>query len=84
MASFRRRPFDCLSSFRQQWDKFSDQIDKVDRHLTTLQNSFGDLSGTRRNVMERELRRVAEIEAQRELGVDPEETWPPLREVEAG
>ena len=38
---------DCLGSFGEQWQKFSENIDKVDRHLGTLNNSFGELSGTR-------------------------------------
>jgi DNA recombination protein RmuC len=74
---------DCLVDFRKQWGMFSEQVDKVEKHLGTLQNSFGDLSGARRNVMERQLRKVDELEAQREVGADPDRTWPPLREVEA-
>ena len=46
----------ALAGFGEQWQKFSDQIDKVDRHLGTLTNSFGELSGTRRrNQLERQL-----------------------------
>ncbi len=74
---------ECLVGFRKQWSLFGEQIDKVEKHLGTLQNSVGDLSGTRRNVLERELRRIDELEAQREVGADPDQDWPPLREVDA-
>ena len=43
---------DCLASFGEQWDRFSTQIDKVDKHLGTLTNSFGELSGPRRRMLE--------------------------------
>jgi DNA recombination protein RmuC len=52
-----------LSGFRGEWAKFSEQIDKVGRHLDTLNNSFDMLQGTRRNVMERTMRKVDELQA---------------------
>jgi DNA recombination protein RmuC len=75
---------ECLAGFRQEWGKFSDHVDKVGNQLSTLNNGFEQLSGTRRNVMERQLRKVDELDAQREVGADPDADWPPLREVEAG
>lgn len=52
-----------LTGFRGEWSKFSEQVDKVGRHLETLNNSFDALQGTRRNVMERTLRKVDELQA---------------------
>ena len=34
---------DCLAKFGDQWHKFSAQVDKVEKHLDMLSNSFGDL-----------------------------------------
>jgi DNA recombination protein RmuC len=50
-----------LGDFSRQWDKFSESIDKVEKHLATLQNSVGEMSGTRRRVLQRQLDRVAEL-----------------------
>ena len=74
---------ECLAGFRKEWGKFSEHVDKVGNQLSTLNNGFEQLSGTRRNVMERQLRRVDELEAQRQIGADPDAEWPPLREVGA-
>jgi DNA recombination protein RmuC len=79
-----------LSGFRGEWSKFSEQVDKVGRHLDTLNNSFDALQGTRRNVMERTLRKVDELQAAEAddvmevamASVDPgerPEIGPPLR-----
>jgi len=52
---------DCLAGFGEQWQKFSGQIDKVERHISTLNNSFGDLAGTRRRQLERQLDRIEDV-----------------------
>lgn len=75
----------CLAGFGEQWRKFSEQIDKVDRHLDTLTRSFGDLSGTRRRQLERQLDRIDDVRSRN--GVDDESpvlgqaSLPVLREV---
>ncbi|MEM8708177.1 MAG: DNA recombination protein RmuC [Actinomycetota bacterium] len=51
----------ALAGFNEQWQKFSEQIDKVDRHIGTLTNSFGELSGARRNQLERQLGKIEAI-----------------------
>ncbi len=52
---------DCLSGFGEQWQKFSGQIDKVERHISTLTNSFGELAGARRRQLERQLDRIEDV-----------------------
>lgn len=56
---------ECLSQFKTEWDKFSDQVDKHGRHLATAQKSFDQLSGTRTNQMQRKLNRIDELQASR-------------------
>ena len=79
---------DCLSSFGKQWQEFSGQVDKVDKHLGTLNNSFGELSGPRRRQLERQLDKIDEIRSRVGAAEDgpvlAAPSAPPLREVEAG
>ena len=51
----------CLAGFGAQWRAFSEQIDKVDRHLDTLGRSIGELSGVRRRQLERHLARIDDL-----------------------
>ncbi|MEM9200139.1 MAG: DNA recombination protein RmuC [Actinomycetota bacterium] len=57
-----------LAGFGAQWSKFSDQVDKVERHLATLTNSVNDLAGPRRNQLERQLSKIETIRAR---SIDP-------------
>ena len=59
---------ECLAGFGEQWQKFSGQIDKVEKHIDTLSRSFGDLSGTRRRQLERQLDRIEDVRSR--TGVD--------------
>jgi DNA recombination protein RmuC len=76
---------ECLAGFGEQWQKFSGQIDKVERHISTLNNSFGDLAGTRRRQLERQLDRIEDVRSR--AGHDNDEpvvgqlSSPVLREV---
>lgn len=82
---------ECLAGFRQEWGKFSDQIDKLGKHLDTAHRSYEALSGTRRRVLERHLDRVDDLRTRR-LAHDeaapgagpPAPGVPYLREVTAG
>ncbi len=78
---------DCLGSFGEQWQKFSEHIDKADRNLETLYKTFGELSGTRRRQLERQLSRIDDIRSRVGAGEDgpvlAAPSAPPLREVEA-
>ncbi len=79
---------DCLGSFGEQWQKFSAHIDKADKNLETLYRTFGELSGTRRRQLERQLDKIDEIRSRvgavEDGPVLAAPSAPPLREVEAG
>lgn len=53
-----------LVEFRTEWDRFSEHLDKTGRQLETFQKSWEALGSTRRNQMERKLRRIDELEAE--------------------
>lgn len=61
---------DCLSAFGDQWQRFSGQIDKVERHMSTLNNSFEELAGPRRRQLERQLDRVDDVRSRSIDSVD--------------
>jgi DNA recombination protein RmuC len=75
----------CLGGFEAEWQKFSDQVDKVGRQLDSAHKSFESLAGTRRRQLERQLERVDDLRSRRGIEVaDPAEGVPVLREVSAG
>jgi DNA recombination protein RmuC len=78
---------ECLAGFGEQWQKFSGQIDKVERHIETLTRSFGDLSGTRRRALERQLDRIDDVRSRSGVHDDAPVLGPPsspvLRDVTA-
>jgi DNA recombination protein RmuC len=57
----------CLGDFRQQWTKYAEAVDKVQRGFTATQRSFDDLAGTRRRMLERQLDRIDDLRHQRGL-----------------
>ena len=76
-----------LGKFSEQWQKMSEHIDKVDRQLATVTKSMGELSGTRRRQLERELDKIEDVRGR--AGLDqtemlPEDRRPVLREVAGG
>ncbi|MEO0493403.1 MAG: DNA recombination protein RmuC [Actinomycetota bacterium] len=60
---------EALAGFGAQWSKFSEQVDKVEKHLGTLTNSVNELAGPRRNQLERQL---GKLEAIRTRSIDDE------------
>jgi DNA recombination protein RmuC len=78
-----------LAGFADQWSRFTDQLDKVGRGLDTTQKAYDALASTRRNQLERQLDRVAELRSSRGVeavlagdqrarlvALDPEEEGP--------
>ena len=78
---------ECLAGFGEQWQKFSGQIDKVERHIDTLSRSFADLSGTRRRQLERQLDRIEDVRSRTGVEADAPllrpSVGPMLRDVTA-
>jgi DNA recombination protein RmuC len=65
---------DCLVSFRTQWAKYSDQMDKVERAFASTQKNFEELSGTRRKQLVRQLDRIDDLRKERGLP-EPSAQW---------
>ncbi len=61
---------DFLVEFEAEWQKFVDHLDKTGRQLDTFNKSFEALGGTRRNVLERKLRRVDELQGEPHTRID--------------
>ncbi len=59
-----------LSKFKKQWGLFLDKMDNVGKKIDAAQKEFLDLSGTRRNQLERPLNRIDEIRRQKGLAGD--------------
>ncbi len=59
---------DSLGRFNQQWDKFSEHVDKLGRQLHTVMGTYDELSGTRRRQLERRLEEIEAIRTERGLG----------------
>jgi DNA anti-recombination protein RmuC len=53
-----------LVEFKGEWNRFTEHLDKTGRQLETFQKSWESLGSTRRNQMERKLRRIDELEAE--------------------
>lgn len=81
---------DCLGTFTVQWEKFSDQLDKVGRQLDGSQKAFAELAGTRRNQLQRAVDAVVDLRERQGLdelgggaggGAGPAAGVPHLHEV---
>lgn len=53
----------CLTGFKKEWEKFSDQVDKHGKHLKTALNSFDELSGARTNQLSRQVAKIDALQA---------------------
>lgn len=51
----------ALHGFAEQWDKFTDHLDKVGSRLASAQRAFDDVNGPRRRQLERQLVRVDDL-----------------------
>ncbi|CAN5762231.1 DNA recombination protein RmuC [soil metagenome] len=55
-----------LSDFRNQWDKYCDEFDKLGTHLARSQKTYDALCATRRRQLERPLDKLDALRAERE------------------
>ena len=55
----------CLGGFTKEWEKFSDQVDKLGRSFDSTQRAYDDLAGTRRRALQRKLDQVEDLRNRR-------------------
>ncbi len=67
----------CLGGFAKEWEKFSDQVDKLGRSFDSTQKAYDDLAGTRRRALQRRLDQVEDLRTRR--GDDESSVVRPLR-----
>ncbi len=59
----------CLGGVTDQWERFSEHLDKVSKQLRTLNNGFEDLTGKRRRMLEKQLDEIQRLRGDAGLGV---------------
>jgi DNA recombination protein RmuC len=72
----------CLSAFKQQWTKYAEAVDLVEKRFVSAQRSLEDLTGTRRRGLEKELDRIDDLRHQRGLPEGPVQAPLPLGDGE--
>ena len=63
---------EALAGFQQQWERFTDELDRHGRQLATVNRSFETLTTTRRNQLERSLEQVERLRETQALVGPPE------------
>ncbi|MCD6486779.1 MAG: DNA recombination protein RmuC [Syntrophobacterales bacterium] len=58
-----------LGGFNKQWDAFVNSFDKMGRKIEEAQNEFNNLTSTRRNQLERSLRKIEDLRKQKDIPV---------------
>lgn len=56
-----------LGGFNKQWDAFVSSFDKMGKRIEEAQNEFNHLTSTRRNQLERSLRKIEDLRKQKNL-----------------
>ena len=59
-----------LGAFHQQWEKFTDALDAVEKRLETARRGFEELNGPRRRQLEKPLNRLEDLRRERGLPAD--------------
>ena len=85
---------DCLNGFKAEFAKYTEQLEKHGKHMNMAMNSFEKLSGTRTNVLQRNLDKIERLQSSSDQrAVEPASAdsttsidddgsaWPQLREV---
>ena len=58
-----------LGAFNKQWDAFVNSFDKMGKRIEEAQNEFNNLTSTRRNQLERSLRKIEDLRKQKDIPV---------------
>lgn len=61
MVANGREIVKAVAAFEREWEKYGEAVDKVEKHLNTLVNSFGALTSARTNVLQREMTKVSDL-----------------------
>ena len=56
-----------LGAFNKQWDAFVSSFDKMGKRIEEAQNEFNNLTSTRRNQLERSLRKIEDLRKQKDI-----------------
>ncbi len=61
-----------LGSFDKQWRKYNEEVDRLGKQIDTVASQFRTVSGTRSNVLQRQLNKIEDLRQQRGLPEPPE------------
>ncbi|MEI8238691.1 MAG: DNA recombination protein RmuC [Actinomycetota bacterium] len=61
---------DLLGRFGQQWAKYTDQVERLQRQFDAVGKSFDELAGTRRRQLEKPLQAIEELRRRQAVGDD--------------
>jgi len=61
-----------LGAFHQQYERFTDTLERMGRGLATTQKAFDELNGTRRRQLEKPLQRLDDLRRERGLAAAPD------------
>jgi DNA recombination protein RmuC len=64
-----------LGTFYKQWDSFIRSFDKMGKRIDDVQKEFNHLTSTRRNQLEKPLRKIDDLRNERGIGVDEGESY---------
>lgn len=59
-----------LDKFYKQWQMYADEVEKAQRQLDTAQKTFSNLTGTRRNQLEKPLEKILELRSSSKTAID--------------
>ena len=59
-----------LGKFGQQWNKYTDQVEKVRKNFDLVSRSFDDLATTRRRALEKPLDSIETLRRRQALPID--------------
>jgi len=70
-----------IGAFNKEWDRFREAMDKMGRKLDEARDEYHRMVTTRRNKLERPLRKIEDL--RRQKGIEPEMTLAEAEETEA-